>query len=209
VLSTLERLVEQQVKHVQIITKQEQHLSALRKQREIQLLLDPEYMKFQDGRERKREIRGQWHNEILKWDPLENWPPDDDRSLYDVLSTEQLWKTWQYAAAYPNTEKFLRKATCSEKSRSLVYYDSFFPTGELVYQWSSEPTHAGDGGKKRSMPESMWDIVKRRMVVERGDEPGRVRERLPSRVLRIMDISPAVAAVLLASTPKWVVLSAC
>jgi hypothetical protein len=202
VFSALERLVEQQVNHVQIITKQEQHLSALRKHKEIQLLLDPKHTQFQDSRERKREIRGQWHNEILKWDPLDNWTPDDNRSLYDILSVEQLWTTWQYKAAYPNTAKFLAKATSSEKSRSLVYYDSFFPTGELVQQWSSETPYAEERERKRTMPKRMWDIVKQRMVVHRPKESGRVRERLPSRLLRIMDISPVVAAILLASSPK-------
>lgn len=202
VFSALERLVEQQVNHMQIITKQEQHLSALWKHKEIQLLLDPKYTQFQDSRERKREIRGQWHNEILKWDPLDNWTPDDNRSLYDILSIEQLWTTWQYKAAYPNTAKFLAKATSSEKSRSLVYYDSFFPTGELVQQWSSETSYAEERERKRTMPKRMWDIVKQRMVVDRPKESGRVRERLPSRLLRIMDISPVVAAIVLASSPK-------
>ena len=204
-LSVLERLVEQQTKHAQIITKQEQHLSALRKQREIQLLLDPKYTQFQDGRERKREIRGQWH-EILEWDPLNNLPQDDDRSLYDILSAEQLWTTWQYRAAYPNAAIFLAKATCSEKSRSLVCYDSFFPTGEIVEKWSSETPYAEERENRRLMPERMWDMVKRRMVADKPEESGGVGERLPSRVLRIMDISPAVATVLLASTPKWVIL---
>jgi hypothetical protein len=205
VLSALERLVDQQAKHVQLITKQEEHLSALRKQREIQLLLDPKYTQFQDGRERKREIRGQWHNEILEWDPLDNWPPDDDRSLYDIFSGKPLWTTWQYQAAYPHTAKFLAKATSSEKSRSVVYYDSFFRTGELVEQWSSETPCAEVTEKKGPMPERMWDVVKRRIVVDRSEGSGRVGQRLPSRLLRIMDISPAVAAILLASTPTCVI----
>ena len=209
VLSTLERLVEQQVKYMEVITKQEQHLSALRKQTDLQLLLDPKHTQFQDIRKNKWEIREQWHNEILEWDPLDNWPLDDNRSLNDILSVEQLWTTWQYQAAYPNTAKFLAKATSSEKSRSLVYHNLFFPTGELVEQWSSEKPYAEEREKKRPMPERMWDIVKRRMVVDRPEESGRVRERLPSRLLRIMDISPVVAAILLASTPKWVILQVC
>ncbi len=85
-LSLLEHLVGGQVKIVQTLSKQEEHLSALRKQREIQLILDPRYIDFQDSRQRKREIERQWHDEILKWDPLTNWPPDDDRSLYEILS---------------------------------------------------------------------------------------------------------------------------
>src|SRR2546421_615822 len=161
VLSALERLVEQQVKYMQVIAKQEQHLSALRKQTDLQLLLDPKHTKFQDIRKSKREIREQWHNEILEWDPLDNWLPDDDRNLCDILSGEQLWTTWQYQAAYPNTAKFLAKATFSEKSRSLVYYDSFFPTGEIVEQWSSERPYVDERENKRPMTERMWDILKR------------------------------------------------
>ncbi|KAH0565503.1 hypothetical protein GP486_001097 [Trichoglossum hirsutum] len=203
-LSAIERLAEQQV---QVIIKQEQHLSALRKQREIQLLLDPKYVQFQDSRERKREIRRQWHDEILEWDPLDNWPPeplDDDRSLYDILSVGQLWTTWQYQAAYPNTAKFLEKSTLPGKSRSLVCCDSFFPTGEIVERWSSETpdTEEIEGRKPRSMPERMWDVVKRRIVVDKSEISGNLEERLPSRLLRIMDISPVVATILLASTPK-------
>ena len=203
-LSTLERLVEQQVKYMRVITKQEQHLSALRKQTDLQLLLDPKHTQFQDIRKSKQEIREQWHNEILEWDPLDNWLPDDDRNLCDILLGEQLWTTWQYQAAYPNTAKFLAKATSSEKSRSLVYYDSFFPTGEIVEQWSSERPYADERENRRPMIERMWDILKQRMVVERSEGDSKPGGRLPSRVLRIMDVSPAVAAILLASTPKWV-----
>lgn len=54
------------------------------------------------------------------------------------------------------------------------------------------------------MIERMWDILKQRMVVERSEGDSKPGGRLPSRVLRIMDVSPAVAAILLASTPKWV-----
>jgi hypothetical protein len=204
-LAVLERLVEEQVKHVQIISKQEEHLSAIRNQREIQLHLDPTYTQFQESSERKREIRGQWHDEILRWNPLGDWPLDDKRPLDDILSIKEppeLWTTWQYQAAYPNTAKFLAKATSAEKSRSVVYYDSFFQTGEKVEQWSSEDPYGTRTGKKVSMPERMWDIVKRRIVVGRPEETGGVRERLPSRLLRIIDISPVIAAILLASTPK-------
>jgi hypothetical protein len=209
VLSALERLVDQQVKHARIITKQEQHLAELREKREIQLLLDPKYTQFQDSRERKREINQQWHSEILEWDPLANWFPNDDRSLYEVFLGDPLWTTWQYQSAYPVTAKFLAKATYSEKSRSLVYYDSFFQSGEVVEQWNSERASAQETEKKGPMPEKMWDMVRRRIVVDKPDESGRTRERLPSRLLRIMDISPVVAAILLASTPKCVTLQAC
>ena len=213
-LSILERLVEGQAKHTQIISKQEQHLSALRKQREIQLMLDPTYVQFQDSRQRKREIKGQWHNEILKWNPLQNWPPDDERSFHDILppvSVEQLelWTTWQYRAAYPNTEKFLAKATYTEKSRSIVTCDSFFPTGEIVEKWSSGEHYPERTGRKVPMPVRMWDIVKRRIVVDRTGESGRVGKRLPSRLLCILDISPVIALILLASTPKLVFLQVC
>lgn len=203
-LSALERLVEQQVKYMQVITKQEQHLSALRKQTDLRLLLDPKHTQFQDTRKSKREIREQWHNEILEWDPLDNWLPGDDRNLSNILLGEQLWTTWQYQAAYPNTAKFLAKATPSEKSRSLVYYDSFFPTGEIVEQWSSERPYAGERESKRPMAERMWEILKRRVVVDGPGGDGGAGEHLPSRVLRITDVSPVVAAILLASTPKWV-----
>ncbi len=209
VLSALERLVEQQVKYMQVVTKQEQHLSALRKQTDLQLLLDPKHTQFQDIRKSKQEIREQWHNEILEWDPLDNWLPDDDRNLRDILLGEQLWTTWQYQAAYPNAAKFLAKATSSEKSRSLVYYDSFFPTGEIVQQWSSERPYGDERENKKPMTERMWDILKQRMAAERSEGDSKAGERLPSRVLRIMDISPIVATILLASTPKWVILYVC
>jgi hypothetical protein len=210
--SILERLAEGQVKQIQIISKQEQHLAALRKQREIQLMLDPTYVQFQDSRQRKREIKGQWHNEILKWNPLQNWPPDDERTFNDIfppVSVEQLWTAWQYRAAYPNTGKFLAKVTSAEKSRSIVTCDSFFPTGEIVEKWSSEEHYAKRTGRKVPMPERMWEIVKRRPVVDRTGEFGKVEERLPSRLLRILDISPVIAAILLTSTPKLVILQVC
>ena len=198
-LSTLKCLLERQV---EVTSKQENHLSALRKQREIQLLLDPKYIEYQESGERRKEIRGQWHNEILEWDPLSNWPPNDYRSLHDVFETENLWRTWQYKAAYPNTTKFLQKATHSEKPRSVVWYDSFFPTGEIAERWSSETHYTQEKGRKRLMTERMWDIVKRRVLVDGSEESGRVGERLPSRLLRIMDLSPTIAVILLASMPK-------
>jgi hypothetical protein len=204
-LSILERLLEAQVKHAEIISKQEQHLSALRKQREVQLILDPAYIEFQESRRRKREIKGQWHDEILKWNPLQNWLPEDDRSLDDILSpvsVKQLWDNWQYRAAYPNTEKFLARAISAEKSRSLVSYYSFFRTGETVKQWSSEDPYIERTGRKVPVPERMWNVIRRRIVVDRSRECGRVGERLPSRLLCIVDISPVIAAILLASTPR-------
>jgi hypothetical protein len=208
-LLILERLIEEQVKHAHIISKQEEHLSALRKQREIQLILDPKYIQFQDSRQREREVKGQWRNEILKWNPLQNWPPDDDSRLCDIFSTdkaEPLWATWHFRAAYPNTAKFLAKVTPTERSRSIVSCCSFFRTGEIVEQWSSEKPNRGRRGP---MVERMWNIVKRRIVVDRPGEFGRAKERLPSRLLCIVDISPAIAAILLASTPKWVILQVC
>jgi hypothetical protein len=223
-LSILERLVEGQVKYAQILSKQEEHLSALRKQKDLQLILDPKYIEFQDSRQRKREIERQWHDEILKWNPLQNWPPDEDRSLYDILSPvsveqEQLWTTWQYQAAYPNTADFLAKATSKppriqripkdiltsvKNSRSRVSYYSFLQTGEetVVEKWSSEDPVAEETGKKVPMPQRMWNIVQRRVVADRTGKSGRVGERLPSRLLCIEDISPVVAAILLASTPR-------
>jgi hypothetical protein len=177
-LSILERLVEGQVKHAQILCKQEEHLSALRKQKDLQLSLDPKYIEFQDSRQRKREIERQWHDEILLWDPLQNWPPDEDRSLYDVLSPvsgeqEQPRTTWQYQAAYPNTAAdFLAKAaskppriqripndilTSVKNSRSRVSYYSFLQTGEetVVGKWSSEGPVAEETRKKVPMPQRM------------------------------------------------------
>jgi hypothetical protein len=199
----LERLVEAQVKHAQILNKQEEHLAALREQREIQLRLDPNYIQFEESRQRRREIKGQWHDEILKWDPLMNWPADEDRSLYEIVSAEQLWTSWQYRAAYPNTAKFLAKATSAEKSRSTVSCHSFLQNGKMVEKWSSDDPYAKLPGRRRiSMPERMWDIVKRRILVDRIGEFGPVGERLPSRLLCVVDISPVIAAILLASTPK-------
>jgi hypothetical protein len=176
-LSILERLVEGQVKYAQILSKQEEHLSALRKQKDLQLILDPKYIEFQDSRQRKREIERQWHDEILKWNPLQNWPSDEDRSLYDILSPvsveqEQLWTTWQYQAAYPNTADFLAKATSKppriqripndiltsvKNSRSRVSYYSFLQTGEetVVGKWSSEGPVAEETRKKVPMPQRM------------------------------------------------------
>jgi hypothetical protein len=223
-LSILERLVEGQVQHAQILSKQEEHLSALQKQKDLQLILDPKYIEFQDSRQRKREIERQWHDEILMWDPLQDWPSDEDRSLYDILSPvsveqEQLWTTWQYQAAYPNTADFLAKATSKppriqripkdvltsvKNSRSRVSYYSFLQTGKetVVETWSSEDPVAEEPGKKVPMPQRMWNTVQRRVVADRTGKSGRVRERLPSRLLCIEDISPVVAAILLASTPK-------
>ncbi|KAH8762417.1 hypothetical protein BGZ57DRAFT_904093 [Hyaloscypha finlandica] len=163
------------------------------------------------------------------WDPLQDWPPDEDRNLYDILSPvseeqEQLWTTWQYQAAYPNTADFLAKATSKppriqpipkdvltsvKKSRSRVSYYSFLQTGEepVVEKWSSEDPVAEEPGMQVPMPQRLWNIVQRRVVADRTGNSGRVGERLPSRLLCIEDISPVVAAILLASTPKSVVSS--
>lgn len=214
------------MKIVQTLSKQEEHLSALRKQREIQLILDPRYIDFQDSRQRKREIERQWHDEILKWDPLTNWPPDDDRSLYEILSPfsidqEQPWTTWQYQAAYPKTANFLVQATSPprgnqdipqyilssvKKSRSIVSYYSFFQTGDLVENWSSKDPYTQKLGKKLPIPERIWEIVRHRRVAGRASEAETAGERIPSRLLCIVDLSPVIAAILLASTPKYVLL---
>ena len=203
-LSILERLIEAQVEHAHVIKKQEQHLAALREQREIQLILDPNYIQFQDSRRRKSEIEEQWHNEILRWDPLRDWPLNDDRNFCDILlpDSAKLWTTWQYRAAYPNAAKFLARATTAEKSRSIVSCSSFFQNGEVVERWNSEDPYVKRAGMRVSMPERMWDIVKRRTLMNRREKFGRTGERLPSRLICVVDMSPAIAAILLESTPK-------
>ena len=202
VLLALERLADLQAKHTEILTRQEHQLSELRKYVEVQTLLDSKVSQFESTRERKKVIKNQWNIEILKWDPLPEWPPDDNRSLRSVLSDEAPWNISQYRLAYPATAKFLDEAEPKEKSHSQVYYDAFFSTGEVVDRWNSEASYAMNRGIRRQMPQKFWNLVKSRIVTGEFDEPSRI----PSRVLRILDMSPTVAAILLESTPKYVTL---
>lgn len=84
-----------------------------------------------------------------------------------------------------------------------------FPNWENSREMELRGTLRGKNREEDTMPERMWDIVKRRIVVDRTGESGRVGKRLPSRLLCILDISPVIALILLASTPKLVILQVC
>ena len=127
-----------------------------------------------------------------------DWPEGSDRQIAALLSQEQLWNKWNYQMAFPHLAKFLAKTSLNEKSLSQIYYESFFPSGEKVDQWSSSEGRA----RRRILDhKKMWDHVKRRIVAGASDRTGRVGGCLPSRLLHIIDLSPIVAAILLGSTP--------
>ena|ERR1700761_4859915 len=197
-LLALERIADQQAAQMEVIIRQQIDLSALKNQGEMQMQLDRKFSQFEEDCKKKTYLKRKWDNEIFKCDPFSIWHPDDEMSLDDILAPDQLWSTPQFRWAYPKTAKFLEKATAYEKSFSAIYCDTFFSNGEIVGKWTYEKPHAVDKTKRKPMWIKMWNHVKRRTI---SDEQGGI-DRIASQVLGILDISPIVATILLASTPK-------
>ena len=162
--------------------------------------LDRKFSQFEEDCKKKTDLKKKWDNEIFQCDPLRIWQADEHLSLDDILTPGQLWSTSQFRWAYPKTAQFLEKATAYEKSFSAIYCDTFLSNGGIVGKWSYEKPHIVDKSKRKQMWTKMWNHVKRRTV---PDEQGGI-DRITSQVLGILDISPVVATILLASTPKWV-----
>ncbi|KAI9670852.1 MAG: hypothetical protein M1817_003737 [Caeruleum heppii] len=163
----------------------------------------PNHSSIGTGRDRNAEYKRQWEEEILPYRVNRNtdgllrafaWR--NGRSLEQVLSPERAWNSWSYRASYPKLSAFLAQASLSEKSKSQVLAEDFGEDGSVA-KWEST------GGILDHA--SLWEALRSRCFARSEDtadvadvnEPG-----APSRMLRVVDLSPVVASLLLGSTPK-------
>jgi hypothetical protein len=198
VVKALERIVEGQASQTQLINSQLRELSALKKQGDLQFKLDGKLSRFEDDRKVKDDIRRIWDSEILRWDPENDWPEHEHRSLDKILISQHPWTTHEFRWAYPKTAEFLNAALSSEKSLSTIQYESFFPDGQLIGTWSCTTPHAVRGKNRKRMLADMWNHFKQHTFPAGAD--GRIK--VASRLLCVTDLSPIVATIMLASTPK-------
>jgi hypothetical protein len=200
VVKALERIAEGQASQTQLVNGQLRELSALKKQGDLQFKLDGKLRRFEDDRKVKDDIRRTWDKEILRWDPELDWPEHEHRSLDEILISQRPWTNPEFRWAYPKTAEFLNAALSCEKSLSTIQYESFLPNGQLTSTWSCTTPHTVRGKNRKLMLADMWRHVKQHTFPVGADGQSRVA----SRLLCVTDISPIVAIILLASTPKYV-----
>jgi len=146
---------------------------------------------------KEEEQKRVWQNEILRYhdeDLLKSFYWRKGLPLEQLLSPNRPWNTWSYRAAYPKLSAFLAKASLNESSRSQVLCEDFNDSGP-VSRWESTEgvlNHA-----------SLWDAIGTRLDDRpEGTESYNGPPMALSRILRIVDLSPIVASIVLGSTPR-------
>ncbi|KAL2001264.1 hypothetical protein VTN02DRAFT_1971 [Thermoascus thermophilus] len=145
---------------------------------------------------KEEEQRRVWQNEILSYhndDLLRSYYWRKGLSIEQLLSPTRPWNTWSYRAAYPKLSAFLAKASLTEASRSQVLCEDFTDDGR-VSRWESTEgvlNHA-----------SLWDAIGTRLDDRQDGTASSYNGSALSRILRIVDLSPIVASIVLGSTPR-------
>lgn len=193
-LSAVENLVELQAKAVQDSTSLKQNLVVLKDYKESQLSLDSKYLQRQDGNRTRRQIRQQWRNEILQCVPIFGETATD--SLEEVITNNPLWSRKEFGWAYPQSFVFLGAVSVTTiqailSSCTVRYYNPYLPIGRGRFGGMELLEFATSEKNRVPVPEQLWEIMQRAPV-------GLHR----SRTLCITDLSPAIAAILIASTPR-------
>lgn len=207
-LSAVNIIADQHAQRLEATTKLEEHLSALREYKKGQLELDPRHIKHQEVCERQREIRKQWLDEILPTRPI-----FEDQvlggSLDGYLSNKTPWSGPEYSWAYPKTRAFLSEAEKSAKSKlsscTVWYYNPRRANNRRDPGGLEKIVPLRENGKRLSVPERLWSIIQQQKRAEwRLGGTTEMANVVKSRTICAMDISPAVAAILLAITPRSV-----
>lgn len=145
---------------------------------------------------KEEEQKRVWQNEILSYhndDLLRSYYWRKSLSIEQLLSPTRPWNTWSYRAAYPKLSAFLAKASLNEASRSQVLCEDFTDDGR-VSRWESTEgvlNHA-----------SLWDAIGTRLDDRQDGTASSYNGTALSRILRIVDLSPIVASIVLGSTPR-------
>lgn len=146
----------------------------------------------------REEYHRQWQEEILPYQMAENLRvafvgPGEAMSLAQLLSQHRPWEWWAYRASYPKFSALLQDASLTESSRSRVSCEDF-DLSATVRRWDS----AGNVLDQ----ESLWSAMRTR--AGRANVHEDVSQDItPSRMVRVIDLSPIVAAIILGSTPKY------
>ncbi|KAI9802662.1 MAG: hypothetical protein M1825_002684 [Sarcosagium campestre] len=153
-------------------------------------------------RQKNEEFKRQWREEIIPYrvnDDIKGLRKQfawrEGHPLEVVLSPSRPWNSWSYRASYPKLAAFLAKASLGERSKSQVLTEDF-GLGGAVSRWES-----GDGVLDHV---SLWEELRTRCF-PRSEDPadslGGTEYAAVSRMVRVSDISPLVASLLLGSTP--------
>jgi hypothetical protein len=155
---------------------------------------------------------------------------EEERKLEDMFKPEQLWNSWQYRMAYPHLSRFLASADLSQKTRSEVSYMDFDPedaahhTDEWISTEKHETVSSGDANGSIHPPADPPTRVLRQNILDHNvlwahiktridERPNRNSSglgignlqsvyKVPCRILRITDLSPVVAGLVMGSTPR-------
>ena len=193
-LFAVEGLVELQARAVQNSTSLEQSLAVLKEYKETQLSLDSKYLQLQEENRTRRQIRQQWQNEILQCAPLFGEIATD--SLEEVITNNPSWSRKEFSWAYPEASKFLRTVSVATIQAILScctvrYYNPYLPIARGRFGGMELLEFATSEKSRVPVPEQLWEIMQRAPM-----------DFHRSRTLCITDLSPAIAAILMASTPR-------
>lgn len=156
-----------------------------------------------------------WQNQILKF----NVNDDIDGLLKDFvwrkgLTLDQLsspqrpWNRWQYQLSYPRLSAFLKDAAADNSSRSQVICEDLNDRGK-VSRWESKHGILDQQSLWRSIStrseprRSHASVVNGSFSTSASTCIGSDYELMAlSRNMRVLDLSPMVAAMILGSTPR-------
>jgi hypothetical protein len=140
-------------------------------------------------------------------------------------SADQLWRSRAYKAAYPRLAKFLKAANLLSEptDRCEVHFADFLFSAHALClgEWLSTQDGTPDQNnipRLRRNPEKLldhgklWSYIRSRsrpsdktiFYTQPGIETVPVEEIIPCRTLRIVDLAPSAALLILASTPRYV-----
>lgn len=148
-------------------------------------------------------------------------------ALSEHLSSDsQPWKSRAYKAAYPRLARFLKGVNLPLEltERCEVHFADFRSSAHAVclHEWLSTEDATPDKyniPRRRRNPEKvldydrLWACIKSRSrpleqrifyIHQTGTETVQVQELVPCRTLRIVDLTPTTAMLIIASAPRYV-----
>lgn len=150
-------------------------------------------------------------------------------ALSEHLSSDiQPWRSRAYKAAYPRLAQFLKAASLPPEltDRCEVHFADFRSSAYAIclHEWLSTEDATPDKyniPRRRRNPEKLldhgklWACIRSRSrplaqrifyTHQTGNETVQIQELVPCRTLRIVDLTPTTALLILASAPRYVIL---
>lgn len=165
---------------------------------------------FNQEREAAQEI---WQSQILcfnihdsKPDISREFTSEPDTRLEDILGLSRPWRRWAYAKSYPRLAAFFASAQLDEVSKAHLVCEERYDNGHEAKVVFHDPVidHLAVWKAIRNRVNEIEDRV-RLDPDESDNDSEKPREKsafAESRLLRITDLSPLLAAILIRSTPR-------